>query len=50
MLHFGLNKSEYNLTNLDIEGSRPRTNKFKSIRAPTSPLDPVYQIQSFTYV
>lgn len=52
MLHFELNKPEYNLHNKDIEHSEPCVNKFKSTRArePSNPLNPVYKLQSFDYV
>lgn len=50
MLHFGLNKVETNLTNSDIEGTRPRCVKFTSTREPSNPLNPQYKLQSFQYV
>ena len=52
MLHFGLDKPEYNLTNKDIKGSEPCVNSFKSVRAedPSNPLNPRYKLQSFEYV
>jgi hypothetical protein len=52
MLHFELNKPEYNLSNGDIKGSNPNVNQFKSSRAdsPSNPLNPVYKLQSFEYV
>ena len=52
MLHFGLDKPEYNLTNKDIKGSEPCVNSFKSVRAeePSNPLNPKYKLQSFEYV
>lgn len=52
MLHFELNKPEFNLTNADIGGSQPCVNQFKSTRTndPSNPLNPVYKLQSFDYV
>lgn len=50
MLHFELNKPEYNLTNGDIEKSAPCVNQFKSTRGPSNPLNPNYKLQSFDYV
>lgn len=50
MLHFELNKPEFNLTNADIEKSHPCVNQFKSTRAPSNPLNPSYTLQSFDYV
>lgn len=50
LLHCGLNKQYFNLTNSDIEGSAPCQNKFKTKRQPSNPLNPVYKLQSFTYV
>ena len=32
MLHIGLNKPEYNLTNADIEGSKTQIQKFVTTR------------------
>lgn len=49
-LHFGLNKAEYNLTNEDIEGTKPNCVKFKSLRQPSNPLNPQYKLQSFQFV
>jgi len=52
MLHFELNKPEYNLTNKDIKGTEPCVNQFKSTRTqePSNPLNPRYNLQSFDYV
>jgi len=52
MLHFELNKPEFNLTNDDIKGSHPCVNQFKSTRTdkPSNPLNPEYKLQSFDYV
>lgn len=52
MLHFELNKPEFNLTNADIKGSIPCVNQFKSTRSnsPQNPLNPQYKLQSFDYV
>ena len=50
MLHVGLDKPEYYLTNADIEGSKTQVNKFVTKREPSSPLNPVYKLPSFTYV
>jgi len=44
MLHFELNKPEYNLTNADIEKSAPCVNQFKSTRVAFNPLNPVYKL------
>ena len=43
LLHIGLNKVEYNLTNKDIDGSYPQCVKFKTTRQPCNPLEPKYQ-------
>ncbi len=45
-----MNKVEYNLTNADIEGTKPNCVKFKSTREPSNPLNPQYKLQSFQYV
>ena len=50
MLHIGLNKPEFNLTNADIEGSKTQVQKFVTKREPANPLNPVYKLASFTYV
>ena len=50
VLHFELNKPEYNLNNKDIEKSVPCVNQFKSTRQPYNPLEPVYKLQSFEFV
>lgn len=50
MLHVPMNKTEYNLTNEDIAGSKPQWNKFVTSRAPSNPLEPVYKLQSFKYI
>lgn len=50
LLHIGLNKQYYYLTNDDINGSKPNWNKFDTTRQPSNPLNPVYKLQSFTYV
>ena len=50
MLHVGLNKPEFNLTNADIEGTKTQIVKFVTNRAPSNPLNPVYKLQSFTYI
>ena len=52
MLHFEMNKPEFNLTNKDIKGSDPCVNQFKSTRTsePSNPLNPSYKLQSFDYV
>ena len=46
MLHFELNKPEYNLTNKDIKGTEPCVNQFKSTRTqePSNPLNPRYNL------
>lgn len=43
-LHFGLNKPQYNLTNNDIEFSRPQAFKFVSKREASNPLNPIYKL------
>ena len=50
MLHIGLNKPEYNLTNSDIDGSKTQVFKFVTTREPSNPLNPVYKLPKFTYV
>lgn len=50
MLHIGLNKPEYNLTNNDIEGTKTNIVKFTTKREPSNPLNPVYKLPSFTYI
>ena len=50
MLHIGLNKPEYNLTNEDIAGTKTQIVKFTTTREPSNPLNPVYKLPSFTYV
>ena len=50
MLHVGLNKPEYNLTNKDIAGTKTHVVKFTTKREPSNPLNPVYKLPSFTYV
>ena len=50
MLHIGLNKPEYNLTNADIEGTKTQVNKFITTREPSNPLNPVYKLPKFVYV
>lgn len=50
MLHVGLNKPEFNLTNRDIPGSWPSWNRFFTTREPSNPLNPTYKLASFEYV
>ena len=50
MLHIGLNKPSYALSNSDIDGSKPELNKFKTNRAPQNPLVPEYKLQSYQVV
>ena len=50
MLHVGLNKPEFSLTNSDIKGSQPMQNKFVTTRQPSNPLNPSYKLANFTYV
>mmetsp|Transcript_28560 Transcript_28560/g.35320 ORF Transcript_28560/g.35320 Transcript_28560/m.35320 type:complete len:93 (+) Transcript_28560:304-582(+) len=50
MLHIGLNKPEYNLTNEDIDGTKTHIVKFITKREPSNPLNPVYKLASFTVV
>ena len=50
MLHIGLNKPEYNLTNNDIEGTKTHIVKFVTKREPSNPLNPVYKLASFKFV
>jgi len=44
LIHVGLNKAEYNLSNKDIEKSYPQCVKFKTTRHPFNPLEPNYQM------
>jgi hypothetical protein len=44
-----LNKPEYNLTNDDIEKSKPNFTKFTTTRPPTNPLNPVYKLPEVEY-
>lgn len=48
-MHFGLNKPEYNLTNEDIEKSKPNFIKFQTTRPPSNPLNPVYKLPEVEY-
>ena len=50
MLHIGLNKPEYNLTNDDITGTKTQILKFVTKRQASNPLNPVYKLPSFTVV
>jgi len=50
MLHYPLDKPRYNLTNDDIEGSKPNIVKFKSTRQPCNPLTPKYKLQVVEFV
>ena len=50
MLHVGLNKPEYYLSNRDIPGSWPSWNKFVTTRKPSNPLCPEYKLASFEYI
>ena len=50
MLHIGLNKPEFNLTNDDIAGTKPNSIKFVTTRKPSNPLNPTYKLASFEYV
>lgn len=50
MLHIGLNKPQYNLSNADIAGTKTQIVKFQTKREPSNPLTPVYNLQSFTVV
>ena len=50
MLHIGLNKPEYNLSNADIAGSKTQVTKFVTTREPSNPLNPVYKLASFKYI
>lgn len=43
ILHYPLNKPEYNLTNKDIEKSSPQMNHLKTSRC-TNPLEPKYNL------
>lgn len=49
-LVLGLNKPEYNLTNADIQGTKPQQNKFTTLRQPSNPLEPKYNLQKVDYV
>jgi len=44
-----LNKPEYNLTNGDIEKSKPNFTKFSTTRPPSNPLNPVYKLAHVEY-
>ena len=50
MLHVYLDKPEYNLTNTDIDGTKPQILKFLTKREASNPLNPVYKLPSFTVV
>ena len=50
MLHVGLNKPEFYLTNRDIPGSWPNMTKFVTKREPSNPLEPTYKLASFEYI
>lgn len=45
-----LNKSEYNLTNDDIENSKPNFIKFRTTRPPSNPLNPIYKLPYVEYL
>jgi len=45
----GLNKPEYNLTNADIEKSKPNYIKFSTTRLASNPLNPVYKLSEVEY-
>lgn len=49
-MHVGLNKPEYNLSNLDIAKSWPKWNKFDTTRQASNPLNPVYKLAHVEYV
>ena len=38
------------MTNLDIQGTWPKWNKFNTKREPSNPLEPKYKLASFEYV
>ena len=44
-----MNKPEYNLTNADIEKSKPNFIKFKTTRPPSNPLNPTYKLSEVEY-
>jgi len=44
------NKPETNLSNIDIEGSKPECVKFRTTRPPQKPLNPEYKLPSFEIV
>jgi hypothetical protein len=44
-----LNKPEYNLSNGDIEKSKPNYIKFQTTRPPSNPLNPVYKLPEVEY-
>jgi hypothetical protein len=45
-----LNKPEYNLSNNDIEMSKPHCMKFKTTRPPSNPLNPAYKLAVVEYM
>lgn len=45
-----MSKPEYNLSNSDIEKSKPQMLKFVTTRPPSNPLDPVYKLAHVEYV
>ena len=50
MLHVPMNKPEFNLSNVDIAGSKSQVTKFITNREPSNPLNPIYKLPSFTYL
>jgi hypothetical protein len=44
-----LNKPEYNLTNADIEKSKPQCQRFFTSRQPSNPLNPEYKLSKVEY-
>ena len=49
-LHYlELNKPEYNLTNSDIEKSKPQCQRFFTSRQPSNPLNPEYKLSKVEY-
>lgn len=44
-----MNKPEYNLSNDDINKSKPNFTKFQTTRPPSNPLNPVYKLSEVEY-
>lgn len=46
-MHFALNRPEFNLTNTDIDGSKPQCVKFQTKRGEFNPLEPKYNLPKY---